>query len=91
MSLQEDPEWTAEKELCMRKGLPYVAPKNKVVAQAMPALLSHSHSTTTVTCHRSACTRSALESSRCLLDAAQIHALQRHLEAEQPVWCLNVR
>ena len=23
---QEDPEWTAEKELCMRRGLPYAAP-----------------------------------------------------------------
>ena len=29
LSSQEDPEWTAEKELCMRKGIPYVAPKQK--------------------------------------------------------------
>jgi hypothetical protein len=27
LRLQNDPEWTAEKELCMRKGQPYVAPK----------------------------------------------------------------
>ena len=26
---QEDPEWTAEKELCMRRGMPYTAPKQK--------------------------------------------------------------
>ena len=39
ISLQEDPEWTAEKELCMRKGLPYKPPKKKVAALAMPALL----------------------------------------------------
>ena len=52
MSLQEDPEWTAEKELCMRKGLPYVPPKKKVVAQATPALLSYSQSRATLTCHR---------------------------------------
>ena len=26
MAMQEDPEWTAEKELCMRKGVPYTAP-----------------------------------------------------------------
>ena len=25
--MQEDPEWTAEKELCMRKGIPYQPPK----------------------------------------------------------------
>ncbi len=25
--MQEDPEWTAEKELCTRKGIPYQAPK----------------------------------------------------------------
>jgi len=25
--MQEDPDWTAEKELCMRKGIPYQAPK----------------------------------------------------------------
>ena len=29
LSSQEDPEWTAEKELCMRRGIPYVAPKQK--------------------------------------------------------------
>ena len=28
-SMQEDPEWTAEKELCMRRGIPYVPPKQK--------------------------------------------------------------
>lgn len=27
---QEDPEWTAEKELCQRKGVSYQAPKKKV-------------------------------------------------------------
>lgn len=27
LRLQNDPEWTAEKELCMRKGQAYVAPK----------------------------------------------------------------
>ncbi len=26
---QDDPEWTAEKELCMRRGLPYTAPGQK--------------------------------------------------------------
>ena len=26
---QEDPEWTAEKELCMRRGIPYAAPRQK--------------------------------------------------------------
>ena len=51
MSLQEDPEWTAEKELCMRKGLPYVPPKKKVIVQSVPALLSSSQSTATVTDH----------------------------------------
>ena len=30
MLLQEDPEWTAEKEICMRKGQPYVPPKAPV-------------------------------------------------------------
>ena len=25
--VQEDPTWTAEKELCMRKGLPYTPPQ----------------------------------------------------------------
>ena len=28
--LQLDPEWTAEKELCMRKGVPYTAPTQRV-------------------------------------------------------------
>ena len=28
--LQVDPEWTAEKELCMRKGVPYTAPVQRV-------------------------------------------------------------
>lgn len=28
---QEDPEWTAEKELCTRRGVPYVAPTHKEV------------------------------------------------------------
>jgi len=27
--MQEDPEWTAEKELCVRRGIPYVPPKQK--------------------------------------------------------------
>ena len=27
--MQEDPEWTAEKELCMRRGIDYVAPKQR--------------------------------------------------------------
>ena len=27
--MQEDPEWTAEKELCMRRGVDYVAPKQR--------------------------------------------------------------
>ena len=30
LCFQEDPEWTAEKELCQRKGIPYQAPKKKV-------------------------------------------------------------
>jgi hypothetical protein len=29
LNAQEDPEWTAEKELCMRRGIPYVAPRQK--------------------------------------------------------------
>ena len=29
LGLQDDPEWTAEKELCMRRGIPYVPPKQK--------------------------------------------------------------
>ena len=27
LNTQEDPEWTAEKELCMRRGIPYKLPK----------------------------------------------------------------
>jgi len=36
--MQEDPEWTAEKELCMRKGIPYQAPKQsaKVLGLRQP-------------------------------------------------------
>ena len=29
LAVQEDPEWTAEKELCMRRGMDYVAPKQR--------------------------------------------------------------
>lgn len=29
LSVQGDPEWTAEKELCMRRGMPYAPPKQK--------------------------------------------------------------
>lgn len=32
-TVQEDPEWTAEKELCMRKGIPYVAPTKMEVVE----------------------------------------------------------
>ncbi|CAL8462895.1 g2429 [Coccomyxa elongata] len=31
--LKEDPEWTAEKELCVRKGIPYVAPPKKEMVE----------------------------------------------------------
>lgn len=30
--VQEDPEWTAEKELCQRRGIPYVKPEVKKAA-----------------------------------------------------------
>lgn len=30
--VQEDPEWTAEKELCQRRGIPYVKPEAKKAA-----------------------------------------------------------
>ncbi|KAK9843543.1 hypothetical protein WJX81_008120 [Elliptochloris bilobata] len=33
---QDDPEWTAEKELCMRRGLPYSAPAPKQDGGAAP-------------------------------------------------------
>ena len=34
---QEDPEWTAEKELCQRKGIPYQAPKKG--SKVMPLII----------------------------------------------------
>lgn len=38
---QEDPEWTAEKELCQRKGIPYQAPKQSTkVMQVMTPMMS---------------------------------------------------
>ena len=32
LPLQEDPEWTAEKELCQRRGIAYVKPEAKKAA-----------------------------------------------------------
>ena len=36
MHVQDDPEWTAEKELCMRKGMPYTAPRQKENVDVSP-------------------------------------------------------
>ncbi len=62
----------------MRKGLPYVPPKKKVVAQAMPALLSHLQSTATAISQRSCLT--------CLLCKAADPYLTppRYIGAEAP-------
>lgn len=35
---QEDPEWTAEKELCQRKGIPYQATRK--ASKVMPLIAS---------------------------------------------------
>ncbi|KAL0051500.1 hypothetical protein WJX82_008707 [Trebouxia sp. C0006] len=44
MKQKEDPEWTAEKELCTRKGIPYQAPKQSAKIEDNDYMLSEAAS-----------------------------------------------